>query len=155
MYYVNEEQIRVRLEFMTVVAGSLRRLASVEDRNAYDIVYGFAEERALHLAIEAVTDVGSLLIDKFILRDASSYEDIINIIRMEGVLPAETAARLRELIGMRKALTQNYTELDRTQLRPSEQLTAIADLLDEFPGHVHAFIAKETEGFIAPEGPKE
>ncbi|WP_274365490.1 DUF86 domain-containing protein [Paenibacillus thermotolerans] len=154
MYYINEDQIRLRLEFIPTITGVLRRLAEEDNRDRYDAVSGFAEERALHLAIEVVTDVGSLLIDKFILRDASSYEDIVDIIRMEGVLPDETAGRFRELIGHRRALTQQYMELDRTKLRPKEELLAVADLLDEFPKHVNAFIEKEMAGFIAPEGPK-
>lgn len=154
MYYVNEEQIRLRLEFIPTITGVLRRLAGSDNREKYDAVLGFAEERAIHLAIEVVTDVGSLLIDKFVLRDASSYEDIVDIIRMEGVLPDDKAARFRELIGLRRALTQEYMELDRAKLRSKEDLLAVADLLDDFPKYVSAFIEKEMEGFIAPEGPR-
>lgn len=154
MYYVNDEQIRKRLEFIPVVTGVLRRLAASDNRESYDAVAGFAEERALHLAIEVVTDVGSLLIDKFILRDASSYEDIIDIIRAEGMLPDDAAVHFRELIGLRRALTQHYMELDRTRLRPKEKLIATADLLDKYPGCVNAFIEKEMQGFIAPDGPR-
>jgi uncharacterized protein YutE (UPF0331/DUF86 family) len=154
MYYVNEEQIRIRLEFLPTISAALRRLSQVSDRDTYDVVHGFAEERALHLAIEAVTDIGSLLIDKFIMRDAGGYEDIIDIIHTEGVIPDAIAADLREFVAQRKALTQNYMQLDRSKLRPSAELIAVADLLDKLPRLVEDFIAKEMEGFIAPGGPK-
>jgi len=101
VYYVNREQIDLRLNAVPEVAGALEALAADWQGDA---LQGLAQERALHLAIEIVTDVGSYLIDGFIMRDASSYEDIIEIIGEEGVFPAERKAPLAELVRLRKPL---------------------------------------------------
>lgn len=142
MYYVNQEQIHARLQFVPTITEAMRTL----DRGSGNdgLLYYFAQERALHLAIEVITDVGSLLIDGFLMRDASSYEDIVDILRVEGVFSGELAAAYGSLIGERRSLTQHYMELDRSN--PRTDLAAIADALEQFPGAVEAFMKKELSG---------
>lgn len=147
MYYVNREQIDARLRFIPVVTDALRRLAAGD--GASPPIAHLAQERALHLAIEAVTDVGSLLIDGFMMRDASSYEDIVDVLRTERVLPAETAEALKALIAERRALTQEYMKIERGALR--DDLEAVAALLDAFPPLVEQFIRSELEPFASRE----
>lgn len=143
MYYVNHEQIDARLRFIPVVTEALR--AVVRERGTAPLVLHFAQERALHLAIEAVTDVGSLLIDAFMMRDASSYEDIVDVLRGEGVFPDDVADGLKSLIALRRSLTQDYMDLDRTALR--DDLDSLAALLERFPPLVTAFVNKELQPF--------
>ncbi|MCI3923914.1 DUF86 domain-containing protein [Paenibacillus sp. TRM 82003] len=143
MYYVNHEQIDARLRFIPVITDTLR--AVVREQGTAPIVLHFAQERALHLAIEAVTDVGSLLIDAFMMRDASGYEDIVDILRVEGVLPDDVADGLRSLVALRRPLTQAYMDLERTSLR--DDLEPIAALLERFPPLVTAFVNKELQPF--------
>lgn len=83
MYYVNVQDIRLRLGAMPELEQALKELASGWQGT---LLQGLAQERALHLAIETVTDVGSCLIDGYIMRDASSYEDIVEIIGGEEVI---------------------------------------------------------------------
>jgi len=134
MYYVNQEQIAVRLSAIPELAEALSGLAS--DWRG-DLLQGLAQERALHLAIETVTDVGSYLIDGFIMRDASSYEDIIEIVGGEGVYPAELQNVLTELVKLRKPLVQEYYEWQRSELHPftaqlPAQLTAFRDSVERY-----------------------
>ncbi|HZG87151.1 DUF86 domain-containing protein [Paenibacillus sp.] len=143
MYYVNQEQIDARLRFMPTVAEALRQLAAWNEEPS--LLVSLAEERALQLAIEAVTDVGSLLIDGFMMRDASSYEDIIDVLHIEGVLPEDEAAGLRALIALRRPLMQEYMDWKRGALR--DDLARTADLLDRFPPLVESFIRKELQPF--------
>ncbi|WP_309120091.1 HepT-like ribonuclease domain-containing protein [Paenibacillus sp.] len=152
MYYVNEEQIEARLRFLPTVTKALRELASGaaagagEERNGSStLLTHFAQERALHLAIEAVTDVGSFLIDGFMMRDASSYEDIVDVLRTEGVLPEDLADGLKALIALRRPLTQDYMDLPRNGLR--DDLERTAALLERFAPLVTAFIRKELQPF--------
>jgi len=151
MYYVNEEQIDARLRFLPTVTKALRDLAAGAKAGAEGggaeagLLTAFAEERALHLAIEAVTDVGSFLIDGFMMRDASSYEDIVDVLRTEGVLPEETADGLKALVGLRRSLTQDYMDLPRNGLR--DDLEGTAELLERFAPLVTAFIRKELQPF--------
>jgi uncharacterized protein YutE (UPF0331/DUF86 family) len=137
MYYVNREAIAKRLDAVPELAGALRQLASGWTGSTLE---GLAQERALHLAAEIVTDVGSALIDGFLMRDASSYEDIVDIILEEGVIGGDLAM-LRELAALRKPLVQHYTDWPRHELHP---LTApLADRLEQFAREVDAYLNRE------------
>lgn len=138
MYYVNRKQIAVRLDAVPELARSLGELAA--DWRG-DALQGLAQERALHLAIEIATDVGSYLIDGFLMRDASSYEDIIEITGAEGVFPDRLKATLIELVKLRKPLVQDYYEWRRSELHP---LTGrLSELLPEFKAAVENYLERE------------
>lgn len=110
MYYVNREQISARLTIIPTIVEALQTLEA--DWNG-SLIQGLAQERAIHLAIETVTDIGSCLIDGFIMRDASSYEDIIDIIAGEHVFAAELREPLLALVRLRRPLVQDYYEWPR------------------------------------------
>lgn len=105
------------------------------------LLQGLAQERALHLAIETVTDVGSYLIDGFIMRDASSYEDIIEITGEEGVFPADMLGTLIELVKLRRPLVQEYFVWPRSGLHPLS--LRIAELLPEYKVAVEQYLERE------------
>jgi uncharacterized protein YutE (UPF0331/DUF86 family) len=116
MYYVDRQQIEERLGFIPYIINACERLLSQWD--AADPLHVLAQERLLHLAIETVTDVGSLLIDGFLMRDASSYEDIISVLFIEKVFARDLEAPLIELVQLRKPLVQDYMNLLREDLHP-------------------------------------
>ncbi|MDQ0111819.1 DUF86 domain-containing protein [Paenibacillus harenae] len=138
MYYVNREQIGVRLQAVDEIAEALHDVASNWQGT---LLQGLAQERALHLAIETVTDVGSYLIDGFIMRDASSYEDIIEITGEEGVFPANMLGTLIELVKLRRPLVQEYFVWPRSELHPLS--VRIADLLPEYKAAVEQYLERE------------
>lgn len=138
MYYVNREQISVRLAVIPDVAGAMRTLAS---QWRGELLQGLAQERALHLAIETVTDVGSYIIDGFIMRDASSYEDIIDIIAEEGVFPADLKDAVLELVKLRKPLVQDYFAWPAGELHPFT--LTLPDVLEQFKRSVEAYLLQE------------
>ncbi|MEC0178014.1 DUF86 domain-containing protein [Paenibacillus favisporus] len=138
MYYVNQEQIQRRLEAIPDIVEALKQVAGNWDGG---IVSGFVQERALHLAIEVVTDVGSYLIDGFIMRDASSYEDIVEITHEERVFDDEVFAVLAELVSLRKPLVQEYYAWDRRILH---KLTPVLpDILEQFSVQVRDYLKQE------------
>ncbi|WP_055108734.1 DUF86 domain-containing protein [Paenibacillus ihumii] len=133
MYYVNREQIERRLHMLPEIVEVLQSSNTLEIKDS-GLLERYAIERALHLALEIVTDVGSYLIDGFIMRDASSYEDIIDIMLDEKVVDASLHAVLIELVRLRKPLVQEYFDVDRgaasallEQLKDTEALTAFAE----------------------------
>lgn len=144
VYQVNREAIRRRLDAVPELAGALRELA---ERWSGTTLEGLAQERALHLAAEIVTDVGSDLIDGFFMRDAASYGDIVDIIAEEGVIGGDLAAGFRELAEVRGQLIRSYTEWPRHRLHP---LTAwLADGLERFAREVNAYLERELGPFVA------
>lgn len=138
MYYVNREQIDLRLACIPDIAHALEQIRSGWDGS---LLLGLAQERAIHLAIEAVTDIGSYLIDGFIMRDASSYEDIVEIIGGEGVFSASLIGPLTTLVKQRKPLVQEYYSISRTELHPL--VTELPATLREFAEAVTQYLRKE------------
>jgi uncharacterized protein YutE (UPF0331/DUF86 family) len=139
MYFVNIEQIEQRILFIPYLANACELLSQRWDPQ--DPLCVLAQERVLHLAIETVTDVGSLIIDGFILRDASSYEDLVEILAGESVYPNTIAEPLLALVKLRKPLVQEYAGLDRTSLSPF--ILQLPEVLLSFGEHVRSFIKKE------------
>lgn len=138
MYYVNREQIAVRLRVIPEVVEALRWLRSDWDGS---LIHGMAQERAIHLAIEAITDIGSYLIDGFIMRDASSYEDIVTIIAGESVFPVSLEQPLLELVKLRRPLVQEYFDWQREELHAAA--STLPDTLTAFKQSVEAYLARE------------
>jgi uncharacterized protein YutE (UPF0331/DUF86 family) len=141
MYFVNHDQIEQRLRFLLVIAEACEQVLGEWGKGEASLQLQFSQERVLHLAIESVTDVGSLLIDAFILRDASSYEDIVDILHGEGAFSEDLAAILTQLVKLRKPLTQDFVNWNRGDLHPL--LIRIPKTLTEFAVNVRVFMEKE------------
>lgn len=129
VYYLNHEQIGEKHDFLIWLADVSRQVQEAYLRNP-GVVSALAQERVLHLAIETATDLANLLIDGFMMRDPSSYEDIIDILATEQVLDSETAALMCQLVRERKLLQQSFIELDRDKMHPI--LPQIPQLLTTF-----------------------
>lgn len=140
MYYVNHEQIAIRLETITTLTQTMKQLCEEWEGTA---IQALAQERALHLAIEIVTDIGSYLIDGFLMRDASSYEDIIEITSTEGVYPEGMQQVLLELVRLRKPIVQDYYSWNGSQMHAL--LLQLPQLLLDFKVVVEQYIQKELE----------
>lgn len=139
MYYVNREQIEQRLQVIPELVQVLKSTAVLQDKT---LIQRFAEERALHLAIEVVTDVGSYLIDGFIMRDASSYEDIVDIMYDEKVISEHLHELFTKLVRMRKSLVQDYFKENRNLY--DELSLQIMSSVDEFSASILAYLDKES-----------
>lgn len=138
MYFVDQQQIHQRLEQVSLV-----QQAAIKVQTSWDdsIMVHMAQERVLHLAVEIVTDIGSLLIDGFIMRDASSYEDIVEIIAQEAVLNDELCTQLLQLVSLRKPLVQQYSEWERNGIHP--QLLTLPACMEQFKVSVQHYLKQE------------
>lgn len=138
MYFVDQQQINKRLQQVEGLVEATSQLVNNWDDS---MLMHLAQERILHLAIEIVTDVGSLLIDGFIMRDASSYEDIIEVISQEGVLDPVLCQQVQQLVQLRRPLVQRYMEWERTGIHP--QLADLLQLLPSFERSVVQYVKSE------------
>lgn len=138
MYFVDQQQIHQRLEQVSLVQQAAMKVQTSWDDS---IMVHMAQERILHLAVEIVTDIGSLLIDGFIMRDASSYEDIVEIIAQEGVLNDELCTQLLKLVSLRKPLVQQYSEWERNGIHP--QLLTLPACMEQFKISVQHYLKQE------------
>src|SRR5699024_12822787 len=89
------------------------------------------------MLIESVVDVGNVIIDGFILRDPGSYQDVMDIMETEGVIPREDDERFKTTFKWRVELTRNYTSIDRAGRKRGfkENLSAYRD----FRKNVYAY----------------
>ncbi|GGP13922.1 DUF86 domain-containing protein [Oceanobacillus neutriphilus] len=110
MYFVDQEKIRRTLIFMTDILDTLKN-HSYKSKIDY-----LALERMAHVFIEGTLDVGNMMIDGFIMRDPGSYEDIIDILVDEKVIPVEEEEAYKALILWRKPLVHDYQTIDHKSL---------------------------------------
>lgn len=141
MYDVNTAEINRRLAYVQIICDTAKQIVEHARDDAQEGVYRFAAQRAVHLAAECVTDVGSYMIDGFIMRDASSYEDIVDILHGEQVFDAGLHEFLLALVRQRKPLVQEYDRLDEQELH---RLTALLPIeLPRFDRAVRTYLQKE------------
>jgi len=74
--------------------------------------YGSAE-RFLHLAIEAITDMGNHIIADLELGSVNSYSDIPSIIAEKGYMTHGLEEKWIRMIGFRNTLVHEYIDIDR------------------------------------------
>lgn len=138
MYNVNVKRIENRLSFIPSVNEVFMQ---VMQRWNGDLCVAFAQERALVLAIEIITDVGSDLIDGFMMREAASYKDIIQILTDEQVIQKSLGKQLIHLVEQRDLLVRNFVEIDRS--KPIPLTNALPELLQQFAEAVREYLKNE------------
>ncbi|AMA71976.1 MULTISPECIES: type VII toxin-antitoxin system HepT family RNase toxin [Aneurinibacillus] len=141
MYQVNVEKIEEHLSYLERVLEKVIPVLKHEESAAEDMLTNLALERALHVALETIADVGNYLIDGFIMRDPGSYEDIVDILEDEKVIDSEMAAALKSVVNMRKKLITHYTTVDRQEVYTL--LRTHSPQLQQFPARVRDYLARE------------
>lgn len=137
MYFVDQKHIQEALEFTEEILKEL-------DQYTYEsFIEKVALERMTQLIIESIIDVGNMMIDGFIMRDPGSYEDIIDILIDEEVLPSHESKKYKEVIELREMLVKDYLQVDRLHLK--ETMLANKNMLDDFGTHIRTYLKKESE----------
>jgi uncharacterized protein YutE (UPF0331/DUF86 family) len=135
MYFVDRRKIAIILDYVN-------HLLSVYRNGQWESPAGeLTLERIAQNLIESVIDVGNQMIDGFIMRDPGGYEDIVDILEDEQVLPAAEATQIRQVVGLRKMLVKDYTSVDHHRLKAV--LDAGNDALNHFSERIRMYIEKE------------
>ncbi|MCA0971770.1 DUF86 domain-containing protein [Halobacillus litoralis] len=135
MYFVDREKIEQILKYM-------ERVMDEMEQPSYDSFSdGLLLERLVHVSIESILDVGNMMIDGFIMRDPGSYDDIIDILTDERVLPENQQAGFKAFVQLRKMVVQQYTEIDHKHLLHvwNEEKGS----LKQFPDRVRTYLEQE------------
>lgn len=111
---VRAEIIRKRLNKLDEYIAILKGLQhySYEEFIADPERYG-STERFLHLAIEAITDMGNHVIADLGLGVVNSYGDIPALIARKGYLSPSLEGKWIRMIGFRNTLVHDYIDIDR------------------------------------------
>lgn len=135
MYFVDRNQIRQTVEHIDY-------LLEVYEQVSINKVTGrLSLERLVHVLIESVVDVGNMMIDGFIMRDPGSYEDIIDILIDEKVLPAKEEQVYKDLVKLRQMIVNDYLNVDHQQL--DEQIKTHLSTLQLFSSHILTYLENE------------
>jgi len=111
---VRSEIIRKRLNRLDEYLAILHRLQRLgldeflSDPEKYGSV-----ERFLHLAIEAIMDVGNHVIAELNLGVVNRYSDIPSILEGKGHLSLDLRDKWIRMIGFRNTLVHEYIDIDR------------------------------------------
>ncbi|MCM3149805.1 DUF86 domain-containing protein [Bacillus pumilus] len=100
-----------------------------------------ALERIVHLLVECILDTGNDMIDGFIMRDPGSYDDIMDILVDEKVVPEEEGSQLKKLVSCRKTLVQQYQEVVHHDLL--QVISEVEHALQVFPNRIRTYLEQE------------
>ncbi|WP_027416338.1 DUF86 domain-containing protein [Aneurinibacillus terranovensis] len=140
MYQVNVSKIEETLLFLEETLHSIQPLIK-ENKVTDNPVYCLALERALHIAIESIADVGNHLIDGFIMRDPGSYEDIVEILRDENVISDAMSQSLKGVVTFRRDLITHFISIDDAKV--FWLLYDSYAMLNQFPVCVREYLKNE------------
>lgn len=137
MYFVDRKQLERTLLYLD---GLLQEL---KNHSFESFLEKQAMERLVHMSIEAMLDTGNMIIDGFIMRDPGSFEDIIDILIDEDVLPAEEADRYKAVIQLRAMLVKDYLNIDHNQVWQVMQNSYQS--MELFSSRIRDFLDEETD----------
>lgn len=130
---MNIQQIEEQLQYVDEICEVLRDCREEPEERLLLFQLG----RAIHLGAECVIEVGTLLIDGFIMRDPGSYLDIIDILEDEQVVDAALAEELRTWIRMRERVVRQYVSVTLEECLPYQQKE---NVLKQFQTKVRAYL---------------
>ncbi|MBE3595709.1 MAG: hypothetical protein IMW86_01540 [Hydrogenibacillus sp.] len=99
-----------------------------------------AEERLIERLFQATSDIGLIIVEWVVHREAGGYDEMVDILLQEGAIMPTTAAGIRELTESYRVISRDY--LTR-RLDTRRALTAVLPALRAFIREVRAFLAEE------------
>ncbi|MFS0656831.1 DUF86 domain-containing protein [Bacillus sp. 179-C3.3 HS] len=136
MYFVDRNKIEETLRFFEEQFELMRR-----HQNWTSPIEKKALERIVHLLVECILDTGNDMIDGFIMRDPGSYDDIMDILVDEKVVPTEEGSQLKKLVSCRKTLVQQYQEVAHRDLL--QVISEVEKALQVFPMRIRTYLEQE------------
>src|SRR5699024_4968370 len=136
MYFVNRSEIEERISHIDKLLNEIKKQETFSNA-----IEELALERAIHVIVEAMLDVGNSMIDGFIMRDPGSYHDIIDILIDEKVIPFNDESSYKALIDLRQSLVQKYLKIDRHILE--EVIFTHMSVFQKFSHHIRTYLDNE------------
>jgi len=95
-------------------------------------------ERYLHLACECILELAHHVIADLGLRQPTSYPDAMEVLREEGILTDDLAARMAAWMGFRNVLVHFYLSIDHSRVH--EAITSGLSDLEDFARSMAALL---------------
>lgn len=136
MYFIDRNEIEKTLVYIEGL------VTQMENNSFHSYIEQLSLERIVHMTIEAMLDVGNMMIDGFIMRDPGSFTDIIDILVDEKVLPQTESDNYKAIINLRKMLVKDYLNIDHSFIL--QVINENKDALTMFGQKVRDYLDKET-----------
>ena len=137
MYFVDRNKITITLAHLDEIIEILEK----EENWLKDDLSILALQRIGHNMMEAMMDVGNLVIDGFIMRDPGSYEDIVDILVDEKVITPEMEKPLKEVVGLRKMIVREFVQVNNEEV--IKVLTTNLNAVKQFSPRVTSYLENE------------
>ncbi|MEN1969779.1 DUF86 domain-containing protein [Lentibacillus sp. N15] len=135
MYFVDREKIEQILTYMDSL------LQEVKNEQPGNKLEQLGLERIAQMVTEAILDTGNMMIDGFIMRDPGGFDDIIDILIDEQVLPKADENTYKTMIQLRKQVVKDYLRTDHSMLR--DIILDNVEVLDQFSSHIRHYLDNE------------
>ncbi|MFC7394306.1 DUF86 domain-containing protein [Scopulibacillus cellulosilyticus] len=136
MYFIDRRKIEDTLTYMT------EHMKLFNEKTEWPSeVEKLALERLTYNLIEGFIDIGNHMIDGFIMRDPGSYEDIVDILVDEKVIPKDNEAGFKKIVQLRKVLVSQYLTIDHDKLYRT--LKENQQVIIDFPKQVRDYLEQE------------
>lgn len=136
LYFVDRKLLERRLLYLEGL------LNEMQNHPFNTFIEKLAMERIVHMSIESMLDCGNMIIDGYIMRDPGSFEDIIDILVDEKVLPAEESDNYKTVVQLRNMLIKHYMDVDHTHLKLVIEENYRS--MELFSSRIRAFLDEET-----------
>ena len=136
MYFVDRSKISKTLIYIDDLLQAFDNVHSFQSNLDY-----LGLERLAHMLIESMLDVGNMMIDGFIMRDPGSYEDIIDILVDEKVIPVQHQQGFKEVVQLRKMIVRDYLHINHDELK--EVLSKHYQALKQFSAFITTYLDNE------------
>lgn len=137
MYFVDRKKVEDTLQFIEHL------LKEYNEMKVDSYQEKLALERLVQLLIESTIDVGNMMIDGFIMRDPGSYEDIIDILEDEKVIPKSESSAYKAVIELRKTLVKDYLHVNHEKL--NDVISTNLTVLEQFTGRIRVYLKNELD----------
>jgi uncharacterized protein YutE (UPF0331/DUF86 family) len=135
VYFIDRSKIEQTLTYMDDL------LEEVKKDSFHSFLENLGLERIAHMMMESMLDIGNMMIDGFIMRDPGSFDDIIDILIDEKVIPKKEEKAYKAMIQLRNMAVKEYLTLDHRQLR--KNILEHISVLDQFSSHVRRYLDNE------------
>ncbi|MYL55362.1 DUF86 domain-containing protein [Pontibacillus yanchengensis] len=135
MYFVDRSKIESTLQYLEQL------LVDYKNEAVDTPLKRLGLERCVQMTIESIVDVGNMMIDGFIMRDPGSYEDIIDILIDETVLPESEEEAYKAVIAIRKQLVREYTDMNHDELQ--QMMNEHVTILEDFSHYIRRYLNEE------------
>ena len=135
MYFVDRSKIENTLLYLDQILEQLKNHQATSSTDKLSL------ERMVHVSIESMLDVGNMMIDGFIMRDPGSYDDIIDILVDEKVLPQDEEGAYKMFVSLRKMLVSEYTKVNHNALL--EAIHGYHPVWSQFSSRIRTYLNNE------------